>query len=384
LNLATVIRALTLAALAAGCAAVEERPARSMEDLVASRRADDREREAMQHALMDKFLARAATRPTLDFLVISGGGDWGAFGAGVLKGWGRVKGDMARPHFDVVTGVSTGALIAPFAFLGDDESIERIVRLYRNPQKDIAVSRGWLFFLPDNPSFYTLPGLERDLRAALDRPMIERIAAEGAGGRGLLVNTTNVDLGDSHPWDLIAAATAALAANREEDVHRILLASAGIPGAFPARRIGHYLYVDGAITGNILYGGETREDQSLLGRWQQAHPRRPPPRMRYWVIFNNQLRFPPQVTRERWPDIISRTGIMATQTSTVNSMRHLYATAQIAKLKHGADVQVRLISVPDDWVPSKPGTFDKDVMNELADLGERMGADPKSWRTDPP
>jgi hypothetical protein len=378
------MRALILIAVLAGCAAVEEREARSLEELVAARRADDRARAAEQRAVLDRFLARAATKPVLDVLVISGGGDWGAFGAGVLKGWGRVQGDLARPQFDVVTGVSTGALIAPFAFLGDDASIERIVQLYRNPQKDIAVSRGWLFFLPDNPSFYTLPGLERDLRAALDRPMLERLAAEAGGGRGLFVNTTNVDLGENHAWDLAAAARAALAANREEDVHRILLASAAIPGAFPARRVGDYLYVDGAITGNILYGGETREEESVLGRWQRVHPGRPLPRLRYWVIFNNQLRFPPQVTRERWPEIMSRTTSMATQTSTVNAMRHLYAMAQIARLKHGADVQVRRISIPEDWVPSRPGSFVKEVMNELADLGERMGADAASWRSEAP
>jgi hypothetical protein len=72
------MRAFILFAVLTGCAAVEEREARSLEDLVAARQADDRERSAMQRALMDRFLARAATRPTLDFLVISGGGDWGA------------------------------------------------------------------------------------------------------------------------------------------------------------------------------------------------------------------------------------------------------------------------------------------------------------------
>ena len=88
-------------------------------------------RELERRALVDRFLARveASSNRTIDMLVVSGGGDWGAFGAGVLKGWGRVKGPLARPQFDVVTGVSTGALIAPFAFLGDDGSIERIVQL---------------------------------------------------------------------------------------------------------------------------------------------------------------------------------------------------------------------------------------------------------------
>jgi hypothetical protein len=108
------------------------------------------------------------------------------------------------------------------------------------------------------------------------------------------------------------------------------------------------------------------------------------PRLRYWIIFNNQFRFPPQVTQERWPEIMSRATIMATQTSTMNSMRHLYAQAELAHLKHNADVEVRVMAVPDAWVPPKPGTFQKEVMNALADLGERMGADPASWRTEPP
>jgi hypothetical protein len=108
------------------------------------------------------------------------------------------------------------------------------------------------------------------------------------------------------------------------------------------------------------------------------------PRLRYWIIFNNQFRFPPQVTQERWPDIMSRATIMATQTSTVNSMRHLFAMTENAKLKSNVEIEVRVMAVPDDWVPPKPGTFVKEVMNELADLGEKMGADPKSWRTDPP
>jgi len=228
-----------------GCASEERRADRTLEDLIAARNADVTARAKQSRGFMEMLLKRAeakvkaaeggakAAQPTLDVLVISGGGDWGAFGAGVLKGWGRVTGEFARPQFDVVTGVSTGAMIAPFAFLGDDESIERIVRMYRSPQSDWAVSRGLLFFLPNNPSFFALPGLERETRTVLDRRMLERIAAEGASNRGLVVNTTNIDFGDMHAWDIIAEAKAALASNDVEHVHRILLASAGIPGAFP-------------------------------------------------------------------------------------------------------------------------------------------------------
>ena len=387
--------ALALTLLAA-CTSAPMRLERPPSDLLTAREAEDAKRAYSYNELVVAFLERAQAKvataakaprrapPTIDLLVISGGGDWGAFGAGVLKGWGRVTGEFARPQFDVVTGVSTGAMIAPFAFLGDDESIERIVKLYRNPKPDWVASRGLMFFLPNNPSFYALPGLEREMRTALDRRMLERLAAEGGNGRALLVNTTNIDLGDMRAWDLVAETKVALAGNNEEHVYRILLASAGIPAVFPARGIAEYLYVDGAITGNILYGGRARDDESFPARWQAKNPKLPMPRIRYWVIFNNQFRFPPQVTAERWPDIMNRATIMATQTSTVNSMRHLYAQAEIARLKYGADVQVRVMAVPENWIPPKPGTFQAEVMNALADLGEEMGADPSRWRTEPP
>jgi hypothetical protein len=396
-RLPSLLAAMAIAgALAAGCAGPPPRPDRPLAELMAVRQANDAAREKatdeLVTMLVDRARAKAAAAArdprkapsTMDMLIISGGGDWGAFGAGVLKGWGRVAGELARPQFDVVTGVSTGAMIAPFAFLGDDESIERIVRLYRNPQPDWATSRGMLFFLPNNPSFYALPGLEREMRAALDDRMLERIASENETGRALLVNTTNIDLGDMQVWNIVAEARRALANHDSEHVHRILLASAGIPAVFPARGISEYLYVDGAITGNILYGGRVRDEGSLLEQWRTTFPKSPIPRFRYWVIFNNQFRFPPQVTQDRWPEVMSRATIMATQTSTMNSIRHLHAKAEVARLKYGADVQIRVMAVPEDWVPPKPGNFQREVMNELADLGEKMGADPSSWRTEAP
>src|SRR5438128_4517469 len=118
---------------ACGCSAAPHRPAVASAELVAGRKAADAERERDSAELFRRLVTRAESKPdgsTIDLLIISGGGDWGAFGAGVLKGWGRLHGDEARPQFDVVTGVSTGALIAPFAFLGDDESIERVVHFY--------------------------------------------------------------------------------------------------------------------------------------------------------------------------------------------------------------------------------------------------------------
>jgi predicted acylesterase/phospholipase RssA len=159
------------------------------------------------------------------------------------------------PEFDVVTGVSTGALIAPFAFLGDARSLDTIVELYRHPGRDLVKQRWPLYFLPANESFATVPGLERELRARVDLAMLQRIADASRQGRFLIVNTTDVDDGGSRVWDVGGEAQRAVASGDVDRVHRILLVSSGIPGAFPFREIDGALYVDGGVTGNILYGG---------------------------------------------------------------------------------------------------------------------------------
>ena len=74
----------------------------------------------------------------------------------------------------------------------------------------------------------------------------------------------------------------------------------------------------------------------------------------------------------------------STRAATTTALRHLLAIAQISRLKRHADVEVRIVSIPPDWNPPKPGTFVKETMNDLADLGQRLGADPASWKTDVP
>jgi predicted acylesterase/phospholipase RssA len=185
-------------------------------------------------------------------------------------------------------------------------------------------------------------------------------------------------------WDVGREAQRAVDSGNVDRVHRILLASAGIPGAFPFREIDDTLYVDGGVTGNILYGGRVREEQSFPALWVAAYPHLPVPPIRYWVIFNNQLRPLPQVTAPTWPAVVSRSLEMGTRSATLTSMRHLFAQATISRLMRGATIDVRIVAVPDDFVPPKPGTFDKDTMNALADLGEKMGEAASSWRTEAP
>ena len=292
---------------------------------------------------------------------------------------------MAKPAFDAeVTGVSTGALIAPFAFLGNEQSIDTIVGLYRNPKKDWVKQRWPLYFLPNNISFAEVPRLEREMREIVTLAMVRQIVEAGRDGRILAVNTTNVSDGSQRVWNLVAEARRAVETNDVDRIHRIMLASAGIPGAFPFRLIDDELYVDGGVTGNIIYGGRVKEEAACRPFRAATYPSLPIPKIRYWVIFNNQLRPLPQVTEPTWPAVVTRSLEMGTRSATLTSMRHLYAQAEISQLKRGAEVEVRIVTVPNDWVAPQPGVFIKETMNNLADLGEKMGADPLNWRSEPP
>jgi predicted acylesterase/phospholipase RssA len=366
-------------------------------ELLARRDENDRQYRQDSRELMDRLLEQARAKydqqvasggpdhATIDILVISGGGDWGAFGAGVLKGWGSVPtGPMARPTFDVVTGVSTGALIAPFAFVGTDDAIDAVDNLYRHPKKDWVKNRWPFFFLPTNLSFATVPGLERELRANATPEMIGRIADESARGRVLVMNTTNVDDGTRRVWDVGAEAQRAVKTADYSRIYQVMLASSGIPAVFPSRIIDGEMYVDGGVTANIIYGGRNTEEATVAARWAKKYPDAPMPTIRYWIIFNNQIRPLPQVTEAAWPAIISRSLETGTRSATVTSMLHLHALAEIAMLKYGMTIEIRVMSIPGDWSPPKPGVFVKETMNNLADLGEKMGADPSRWQTEPP
>jgi predicted acylesterase/phospholipase RssA len=385
-------------AVALGACAGQTRPPQTPAQLMEERAQSDAEFRADARNMISGLVARTKAEsdqyasgqrprpPVVDILIISGGGDWGAFGAGFLKGWGRIPADdpMARPRFTVVSGVSTGALIAPFAFLGDDQSLETVNHLYRNPKPDWVRPRGILYFLPSNISFAEVPGLEREMRDHVTPDMVRRIADAGADGRLLVVNTSNLDDGGPRVFDLVAESRRAVQTGNLDRIHNIILASAGIPAAFPFRIVDDQMYVDGGVTGNIIYGGRIEEEDSFSALWQGSYPGLPIPKVRYWVLFNNQLRPSPKVTGANWPSVVQRSLEMATRSSTTTALRHLLAMCEISRLKHGADIEVRIASIPGDWKPPVEGTFVKETMNNLADLGERMGADPASWQSDVP
>src|SRR5262249_44676550 len=155
------------------------------------------------------------------------------------------------------------------------------------PKKDWVKQRWPIYFLPSNISFAAVPGLERELRENVTKEMIARIAREGQTSRMLLVNTSNVDDGGMRVWDMVAEAQRAEESGDVDRFHDIMLASAGIPGAFPFRIVDDEMLVDGGVTGNILYGGRMKDEDHFTAIWQANYPQAPIPKVRYWIIFNN-------------------------------------------------------------------------------------------------
>jgi hypothetical protein len=321
------------------------------------------------------------TPPTIDVLALSGGGDWGAFGSGFLVGWGECPDPLQRrPSFDAVTGVSTGAVIAPFAYLGTDEDVRRVDDLYRNPRSDWARNRGVFFFLPSFPSFMTIPGLERDLRQAIDAPMIARVAEQSREGKALVISTTNLDLGSQRIWSLGLEAEEATRVGSPERVQRIILASAAIPVVFPPHAIGSFLFADGGVTANLCLRLDVRDRDGFLQTWHRRYRDWPCPKVRYWLLINNQFRQAPRVTEPTWPAITETSLVTAVRAATYTQMQLLCAQADAVNAAELAEVEVRVAAVPDDWRPPVEGTFKKETMVALSDLGQKMGADPNSWQ----
>jgi hypothetical protein len=169
--------------------------------------------------------------PKRAVLCLSGGGSYGAFSAGVLAGWTRTG---TRPEFDVVTGISTGALIAPFAFLGpayDTQMKDFYTTLESRDVFDLMLVRG-LFSeaLADNSP------LARQVDGALTPELLGAVAAEHRKGRRLYVGTTELEGRRFVFWDVGEIAGRGTPESREL-VKRILLGSAAIPGFFPASKI---------------------------------------------------------------------------------------------------------------------------------------------------
>lgn len=373
---------VTFAGLTA-CTAVQ-RPAETDAQQEARRQRDQAETSAFYKSLTQRMLQRfgdGTDDSVFDMLVLSGGGDFGAFGAGFLLGWGQVQDpSMRRPKFDFVAGTSTGALLAPLAYLGTDADLQLGADMYSNPPSDLVVQNGLIPVLPYHESLAIPKGLRREVAAQLSDAMLERFRQEVASGRVLACATTNLDFGTFRPFDVLEGAKLDNAAFRESIMQR-LIASASIPAVFPPVEIEGSYYVDGGATENVWSIRNQTEQGTPISEWRKRHPDKPLPKIRLWYLINNQF-FPknPDVKLE-WIDIASAGLSTSLRSALIKDLSlSAYAAASENALSPG-EIEFRFVAIPDDWKPPVKGTFKPETMRSLVELGRKMGADPASWRT---
>ena len=320
-----------------------------------------------------------------DVLALSSGGQYGAFGVGVLQGWESVPdGPDAIPEFDVVTGVSTGALIAPFAFVGTSEYIKRVDQLYQEIDDRFVAFRDLFFFLPWRVSWYDNSRLVDRIETEINDSMLDRVAACDRDHRLLLIGTTDVDLGRMRVWNLGAVAqeqprSAALRRSR-----KVLLASAAIPAAFPPVEIDGALFVDGGVSQQAFAGLDREQIESVVNRFTAAHPGASPPEIRFWMIVNTQLDLKPEVVPYEWLAGSGRSLDIMMRYAMRTTLRHLEFGAETLARRLNTKVQFRYMCVPDSVsMPKTKDLFERHLMDELVKVGREMGANPKlSWRSE--
>lgn len=313
--------------------------------------------------------------PPANFLAISGGGANGAYGAGLLCGWTKAGN---RPSFKLVTGVSTGALTAPFAFLGPayDAKLKEVYTTITT--KDLLSERGKLAALFDDALMDTTP-MFRVLERIVDDSMIDQIAAEYAKGRILLVATTNLDAGRGVLWN-IGALAAMKDPKANKLIRRILLASASIPAAFPPVMVDvqadgasyQEMHVDGGATAQLfLYppSFDIRATAAAAGfvRVRNAY-----------VIRNARLDSQWADTQRRTLSIAGRAVSTLIQTQGVGDLYRVYYTCK------RDEVDFNLAYIPSAFDEKPKEAFDPAYMSKLFDLGEQDALQGRAWQKIPP
>jgi len=310
-----------------------------------------------------------------NFLAVSGGGDDGAFGAGLICGWSD-SGKM--PTSKLVTGVSTGSMIAPFAFLGG-AYIGRLRTLYTTIKpEDISEDAGLFGALFGEALADTEP-LARLISRYVDQQMLADIAREYARGRLLLIGTTSLDEQRPVIWNLGAIAGSGHPGALEL-TRKVLLASAAIPGAFPpvmievdaAGRRYQEMNVDGgAVVQTFLYPPDTglRVDLRSAEHARQRHA---------YIVRNGRLDPDWAKVDRRFLKIVGRAISTMIHYSGYNDIIRIYATTK----RDGVDYNLAYIEP--DFPDIKHEEFDPAYLRALFDYGYAKGRQGSAWHKAPP
>jgi hypothetical protein len=356
---------ITLALVVSACGSLSRpmldtvsapRPTQEFLSLNRFRFAADDARQSMAFMLAWDADRKKSGRKNITALAISGGGANGAFGAGVLVGWSR---SGTRPEFDLVTGVSTGALIAPFAFAGEYWD-SRLVQGYRDVGATQLTERG--LGMLARPSLYSGEPLAALVEQHTSLALLHAIADKQRQGQRLLVATTNLDTQQTDIWDMGAIAASAQEPGNEQQAlalfRTILTASASVPGVFPPVAIADgnttEIHADGGINAPFMLLPEG------LVQWQISQPNLMPGRI--FILINA-----PMAPRNH-PLMGGAVAIMGRSfdsLSRANLRMHLAMATAFAQRHH---VTLRYAALPSD-MDADPLDFSAERMRQLFDLG---------------
>ncbi len=341
---------------------------------------------ATSDSIVDRLARRALARGdrTVDILLLSGGGQNGAYGAGFLRGWKSRAGDT-MPRFDLVTGISTGALQSPFAFVGTASSIDTLSALYLRSADRFAPTLDWFFWLRKTGGLVKTAKLRETLDAVIDSAMGVELARGFQEGRQLVIGTTDMDLAVGHSWDLsheLASNTDGLAR-----IRRLLLTSSSIPGIFPPQVVDGRVHADGGVISNVLPGLSLAQYERLAAQARALHFKEPLT-VRVWVIMNLWTQAPVAVmnpaSRRK---IAGRSNLLlfwAQQPQLLQRLTEL--TRAVDAGVDGLRMEMHFTEIPADVAddPDAMKLASHAFMQRLEQLGYEKGRSAAPWDTIPP
>ncbi|MGZ8238081.1 MAG: patatin-like phospholipase family protein [Methylobacter sp.] len=316
-----------------------------------------------------------ARLPPANFLALSGGGDNGAFGAGLLCGWTTARN---RPEFKGVTGISTGALIAPFAFLGPryDSALRDVFT--KSTPKDILEARYFLAAVFNDALADNAP-LGLLVKKHVTADMLKEIAREHERGRLLLMATTNLDARQAVIWNMGKIAASG-SPDALELFHKIMLASAAIPGAFPPVMIDveadgkryQEMHVDGGAMAQVFLYPPSLKVADISKQHGIKRERR------LYVIRNARLDPDWAEVERRTLSIAGRAIDSLIQSQGVGDLYKIYAETE----RDGIDFN--LAYIPKSFDAPHKEDFDTDYMRKLFQTGYDLAAGGYRWEKTPP
>jgi hypothetical protein len=360
--------ALVVALLGAGCSTI--RKSYSQADYAEARIAGMPNVRAWADNSRQSLLRLTTSAAPLTMLTLSGGGAEGAYGAGFLSGWSD---SGSRPRFDIVTGTSVGALMAPFAFLGVDYD-PTLKDIFTSGRIESLLRLDGINGVVGSGVFKAEP-LRQLVERHADNALLDAIAAEHRKGRLLFVVTANIDAQRAVIWNMTAIA-ASDHPGRLDLFRRVLIASASIPGVFAPTFIDvetddkrfAEMHVDGSVISNVPAVPEALLLDKLPTR-TTAHPK-------LYIIVNGKLAPDFDVVADGTLSIVARSFWTTVKANTRNT---LIATYEFAR-RNAWEFRATAIE-HEHAIATSSFNFDAAYLRDLFAYGYTRGRSGRAWQT---